>query len=138
MLEITTTISKKLEILADTYALDLIVLFGSQATGKTHAQSDVDVAIYRSNNPCLLEDLWRIGEEMKPIFQNPDIEVIDIATAPPILLRDVFDVGVCLYEKRLGTFSLQRMRARRMYRESAPLRRLRDQKLQEFLVTHIV
>ena len=46
-MDIMTKKNEMAEI-AEKYGLDFIVLFGSQATGRTHPKSDVDIGLHSS------------------------------------------------------------------------------------------
>jgi len=125
-------LKNNIESLARKYNLELVILFGSQASKKTHKQSDLDIAVLAEND-LSGEDEWRVANEISLISGIKDVEIVNLKTASPILLKEITDNGINLYEKDSGLFSTQRMRAFKMFVESKPLRILRDQKLLEFL-----
>lgn len=75
----------------------LAFLFGSQATGKTLAESDVDVAVYFSQDPPP-EGIYRLWGELEDLLRREvDLVVLNTASATlaweairgvPLLLRD--------------------------------------------------
>ena len=93
--------------LAKKHNLSLVVLFGSQATGRTHAKSDIDIAV-------LAADAFvtsKLMGEFDAIFKRDDIEVVDMSDASPtmgyVLTRD----GMLLYEESTGAFMKWKFRA---------------------------
>ncbi|MBI3328753.1 MAG: nucleotidyltransferase domain-containing protein, partial [Nitrospinae bacterium] len=75
----------------------LAFLFGSQAAGRTHAESDVDVAVLL--NESLTADerfaarLTLIGE-LSRIFRTDNVDVVILNEAPPLLAYEVLRGGV--------------------------------------------
>ncbi len=131
-MQIITELKNNITSLAQKYNLELVVLFGSQANGKTHKNSDLDIAILKDGD-LSNENEWQFANEISRISGIKNVEVINIKTASPILLKEITDKGINLYEKKSGLFSFERMRAFKMFVESKPLRILRDKKLLEFL-----
>jgi len=67
------------------YNLSLILLHGSQVTGKLHKESDMDVAVLRKDmdiNFDLLDLIFDLANELN----NQKIDVVDITNANPLLL----------------------------------------------------
>lgn len=130
-----TILKKDMPALALHYGLKLVVLFGSRATGKTHAQSDLDVAILPEPE-LSFSDENHLSSEIARISGIKDVEIVNLKIAGPILLKNIMDSGITLYEKSPSTFSLYRMRAFKMFVESKPLRTIRDLKMHQFLTSH--
>lgn len=75
----------------------LAFLFGSQMTGKTFAESDVDVAVYFSQDPPP-EGIYQLWGELEDLLRREvDLVVLNTASATlaweaiqgvPLLLRD--------------------------------------------------
>ncbi len=102
-----------------------MILFGSQATGKTKARSDVDIALSSRTAP-LRENVIRLYGEMEDLFQQEvDVAIIDAVT-DPVLLLEIFQKGKALYEAKPGLFFEQKIRAFRIFEDTEPLRRFRD------------
>ena len=68
--------------IAEENGLSLVLLFGSQATGKTHKESDIDVA-YLSDKPLDLMAEARLIEDLRPIFRSNAVDIVDLKKAPP-------------------------------------------------------
>jgi len=126
--------SKKEQIgkIAKKYGLDMIVLFGSQATGQTHAKSDVDFG-YTSSQHLESETRFKIQNELSDFLHREDIEFVDLRRISPVMKKIVADEGVVLYERAQGMFVLFRMYAFKLYVETRPLRDLRYQSLKNFV-----
>lgn len=82
------------EIVADTVAdhpVSVCLLFGSQARGETHAQSDVDVAVVfadsESTEATHIDARLALGADLALAVGTDDIDVIDLTTASPSLVR---------------------------------------------------
>jgi predicted nucleotidyltransferase len=109
--------------------VDLCILFGSQATGKTHARSDWDIAVLSLTNHELQRQWLRINGELEDLFgQAIDLAILD-QNSDPVLRLEVFQNGKALYESIPGLFTEQHILAVKFYDDTIPLRRLRDKVL---------
>jgi len=107
---------EKLERISHRYSLDLVVVFGSQATGRAGPDSDVDVAVRMMHrdwdNPEVELDL--VGE-LIGVFEA-DVDVAFLNGASPLLLFEVAHTGVPVYQREPTTFfEFQSYAARRYY-----------------------
>jgi hypothetical protein len=92
------------------YNLSLILLHGSQVTGKLHSESDMDIAVVRkdmSNELDLLGLIFDLAKELN----DKKIDIVDITNANPLLFFAVMKNSKLLsgevrdYEKmRLAAF----------------------------------
>ena len=117
--------------LAEKHDLLLVVLFGSQATGRTHVKSDIDIAVLATGR----FDTSKLMSEFDGIFKRDDIEIVDMGEASPtmgyVLTRD----GMLLYEESTGAFMKWKFRAIRTWIDTSWLRALRDKKLVQWAKT---
>ena len=118
IMEIKTK-SKEIGEIAQKYGLDLVVLFGSQTRGDSHAHSDIDVA-YLARVSLPLMDEARLALDLAPVLGGV-IDLVDLKKAPPLLSYNVFQNGQLLYEQISGLFSDFFVRAVRIYQETRPL-----------------
>ena len=118
--------------LAQKYHLLLVVLFGSQARGKTHAQSDVDIA-FLSSSPMGLSNVAAMQFEFTQRLHLKDIELVDLHGASPLLLKEVARQSVLLYEKEPLEFAQFRIAAFKKYMEAKRLLDLRAASLEKFI-----
>lgn len=110
--------------------IDLMILFGSQATGKTHPRSDIDIALF-SLQKGLRERHVRLYGEMEDLMgQEIDVAIIDEVT-DPVLRLEVFQKGKCLYASHPNLFNDQKIQTIKIYDDTEPLRRMRDRVLVE-------
>lgn len=113
--------------------IDLCILFGSRATGRIHARSDWDIAIYSRRHPNLQAELLRLYGELEDIFGHPVDLVIIHRDINPVLCLEIFQHGKLLYEAEPGLFVEQHIRAIKLHEDTEPLRRRRNQQLAEHI-----
>ena len=130
--EIISSLRESVVPLSARFELDLAVLFGSNATGFTHSGSDVDIAILSRRRLSPLE-LGELATEIQQKFSHGKIDIVDLKTAPPVLLRDVVSQGKLLYENDRDVFDNFRIYALKIFFESAPLRKMREESLKKFI-----
>ena len=111
--------------LAEKYQLSLVVLFGSQVTGKTHSESDFDIAYY-ANRKVDFNDKIMINTMLTGILENINVQLVDIKTASPLLLKKIVNQAVVLYEVCPNLFDELYIYAQRVYAEAEPLFELRE------------
>jgi predicted nucleotidyltransferase len=128
MMALTPPITKKINELANVYHLSLVVLFGSQSTGHTHAESDIDVA-YVAEHPLTVEQEVHLNYELTNTFQIDRVDTVNIHHAPPLLMRRIFDEGTPLYQKTGQEFFRYRLYAMRRFIEAQPLYAIRRNEL---------
>jgi predicted nucleotidyltransferase len=91
-----------LKRVASKYGLDLIVLFGSHASGRARARSDVDIAVRRQ--PARIEPdslKLEIGGTLERAFpEAAEVDVVFLNEASSLLLFQVATTGRPLYERR--------------------------------------
>ncbi|KKU84958.1 MAG: polymerase beta domain protein region protein [Parcubacteria group bacterium GW2011_GWA1_47_9] len=77
--------TKKLKEIATQYGLQLVILFGSQAKGVTHKESDVDIA-YAGARPLDIDSEARLIVALAPIFGTDHIDLVDMHRASALIL----------------------------------------------------
>lgn len=91
--------SAGLRRIARKHKLELLLLFGSQARGGTHSQSDLDIAFF-SYQKVKEEKLYR---DLVELFHRGDIDLINIYTTHSHSLRyEILSKSVILYERKKG------------------------------------
>jgi predicted nucleotidyltransferase len=103
------------------HGLQLLVLFGSQASGKTHPKSDTDIGFVSTRKKNLLETIT-LQSNMSRAFAVRDLDLVDLRTVSPLFLKNIADSGVVLYEEHPGLFAELRMYAFKLFVESKPIR----------------
>lgn len=122
-MENTDKIKEKTREVAIKYSLSFVVLFGSQATGRIHKKSDIDIAVIRKQ-PISFDERLKIIGDFSDIFEREDVEVVDLAPASPTLMYAVVRDGKLLYEKNENDFLNWKLYAIKIWMETAWLREL--------------
>ncbi len=81
--------------------VELAVVFGSVVTEKTHAESDVDIALW----PLADTDLDRLAGELMSALGTDAVDVADLRRADPTLHQIVATRGRLVYEDPAGRFA---------------------------------
>ena len=124
-------IKQKIAEIVKKYNLDLVVLFGSQATGNIHSKSDVDIG-YVSPKHLDFTTRFEIVTDLHSVFEREDVELVNLRMISPLMKKIIADEGILLYERTQGMFVQFRMYAFKLYVETKPLRELRYQSLRRF------
>jgi predicted nucleotidyltransferase len=96
--------------------VDVLYVFGSTVTGKSRAESDIDIAVYvddRNDGRDPLFDL-RLGLWLQDRLGRP-VDVIVMNTAAPLLRYEVLRTGVRLFERSPARRSAYEVRAFKEY-----------------------
>ncbi len=109
--------------------LELLIVFGSAATGRANSRSDVDVAV-RCTGPADLDGIYL---ELAPRFRTRHLDLVDLRRAGPLLAFEVARHGVLLYERQPGAFREFQSLASRRYCDTAGLRQAQRRAIQAFL-----
>lgn len=90
---------KKLNQLAQKYHLRFVILYGSQATGKTRSDSDIDLGILglRKFDYQTYLNLLRDLSEIFGNSQNQELDVANLYRADPLFKYEVVKSGLLLY-----------------------------------------
>lgn len=125
-----------LQKVAEENGLSLILLFGSQVRGKAHSKSDFDFGVLGEKvlSPREIARLsFLFSQSMKS--KDESVEIIDLKSAPPLLLKEIARDAILLYEKEPHLFARFRIYALKRYFEAKPLLELRRFALNKFLKT---
>ena len=115
---------KKIAEIAKRHGLALVVLFGSQARGDARKKSDFDIA-YSSIAPMDLREENNMAIEFHSVCRTINVDLVNLRNAGPLLLREIVDEGVVLYEAKESLFNNLYLYAMRIFRDSAALNGLR-------------
>jgi predicted nucleotidyltransferase len=120
--------------IAQKYGFTLVLLFGSQARGKTHRASDIDIG-FLSDTSFGMREIAGIHFEMAQMLKMPNLELVRLAGMSSLFLRQVMDDGIVLYESKPGMFTSFASYVFRRFVEEKPLRALKEQSLKVFSST---
>lgn len=133
MIELTQYKKEKIEQIAQKYSLELILLFGSQISGKTHRESDYDIG-YLSKRNLSIEDEGRLIIDLLTIVEERDeriINLVNIKKASPLLLYSMTTQTQVLYEKSNVLFAQLRAYAFKKYIEMKPMYKERERRMRK-------
>lgn len=109
----------------------LCVLFGSQATGKTHPASDVDVAVWPERP---LSSSLKLGwlQALEALLDKDVTLVLVSPDLDPVLGFEIVRDGRLVFESEPGLWLRRRAQLWHAYNDSLPFRRAARQQLREF------
>lgn len=131
-MKLSQNLKSSIRALAEKYNLTLVLLFGSQAGGVIHKESDVDIA-FVPERTLSVNDEVRINYELTAVFGRNDIDTVNMRTAQPLLLQQIMDGATVLYEKTGLEFSRYEAYAQRRFREAQPLFEIHRHELDRYL-----
>ena len=114
---------------------ELVYLFGSQASGRSWAQSDVDLAVLLGSAvPRERQGAVRVQliAELMSVFKTNEVDVVVLNEAPPLLSYEGVIQGCrLLFEKDKLTRVRFHVRAFQEYVDTAALREVQNRYLKE-------
>ena len=131
-------IKPQVKNLAEKYGLSLLMLFGSQVTGKTHKESDFDVA-YLADKKLSFEDEGRIIIEIAKIIGARDERLVilcNIKESGALLLKEIFDRLQVLFCADRNVYDSYKIFSVKNFIESRPLFDLRDFLIKKYFASH--
>ncbi len=89
---------KKIKEIAEKYGLNLLLLFGSQASGKANKLSDYDFGFVSRED---LDYLQRseLMHDLSMLAEFPNVEEVDLKKAGPFLLKEITKNNSVLFER---------------------------------------
>jgi predicted nucleotidyltransferase len=112
--------------------IELLILFGSRAKTRPHPGSDFDLAI----KPCREQAVDKLGliYKLGELLNSDDIDLVILTPdTDPVLLREIFTEGRCLYEDAAGLFEKEKLRAWKMYLDTERFRKYRREYVKRFI-----
>ena len=128
---IDETIKDKLVPVLKKEGLDLLLLFGSVASGKMRKESDVDLA-FLFDRPV---DILALTNRIIKLLHINNVDVVDLKHATPVLKYAAARNGRLLYESRGGLFNDFYSLAFSMYIDSKKLRDAQRVRIARYLKT---
>lgn len=114
------------------HGLGLMLLFGSQVSGKTHPHSDIDIAI-KAKQRLTLADLAKIQLELSQLSGLSSIDLVSLQDAAPLLIKQMAQESVLLYEGEQNAYSMFKIYAFKTYVENKKFIDLKFKALDKFL-----
>jgi predicted nucleotidyltransferase len=122
-------ITKRLMPVFEEQRTELVLLFGSAASGTMHKRSDIDLA-FLFEGPV---DILALTNKVIQLLRTDNVDVVDLRHAPPLLRYLVAKNGRVLYERRQGLFNVFYSLAFRMYVDSRKLREAQRAAMSQYL-----
>ena len=88
---------QSIEEMAKTHRLKMVLIFGSAATGKSHPQSDIDIAVKLSEASINFTDFADLQYDMQKIFPSGEVDLAIINYADPLFLKKIMETAILLY-----------------------------------------
>lgn len=88
----------------------LVVMFGSQATGRATSRSDLDIGILPMDEELTADDEATLVSALSAAA-NAEVDLIRLDHTDPLLGREVARSGKCIFENTRGAFAQWRARA---------------------------
>jgi predicted nucleotidyltransferase len=110
-------------------SVELVVLFGSVARGRSRPDSDLDVAV-RCDGLADLDALYLL---LAPRFTTSLLDLVDLRRTGSLLALHVARHGQVLYERDPGAFRSFQSLASRRYCDTDKLRRAQRRSIHAFL-----
>ncbi len=135
MIESNKETKKQLKAITTAYRLELVVLFGSRVTGKTHKESDYDIG-YISKKRLSLSEEGQLIQKLMPIIRVQDerkINLVNLRKSTPLMLYAATSNSEVLFEKNETLFATVRAFAFKQYIETIPLFEQKKRRLEEVL-----
>jgi predicted nucleotidyltransferase len=133
---VATEIERFVEQLADlgviAPSVQLVVLFGSVARGRSRPDSDVDIAVL-CDGPADLDALYLL---LAPRLAAGALDLTDLRRAGSLLAFQVARHGRLLFERDPGAFRSFQSLASRRYCDTDKLRRAQRRSIHAFLERH--
>lgn len=114
----------EIEKLAKKHNLSLVLLYGSQAKGEIHKDSDIDIAVL-GIKPISTDDLIALNNEFAQIFEAYEIDVKSLHNTGPLFRYQVMQNSVLLYGRNYDYLTFKSY-AFRDYHDSKDLFRLKE------------
>lgn len=130
-MDITEKQKKLIEKIAEKYSLRLLLLFGSQADGRTHKHSDFDVA-YLSYRDLSLREECSMDVDLFPVCGSKKVDLVNIKTTSPLLKEHIFRNNKILFCSDKSVYNEYSIYAFKSFVEAKPLFALRDQLINNY------
>jgi predicted nucleotidyltransferase len=97
------------------FDLALVVLYGSRARGYARPDSDSDVGVMRRSGLVPAEQILDLAVKLADATGLPNVDLVDLRRAPPLLKHSAGTHGRALYEDEPGRFNLFKVYAWKLW-----------------------
>ena len=124
-----TEIKQRLTPLFPEPGLQIVLLFGSQVSGRVHSRSDIDLGVLFDS----AVDLVGITNRVTRLLRTERVDVVDLRRASPLLAFSAARQSLLLYERAAGLFNQFYSLSFRRYVDTKKLRDARKRTIDNFL-----
>ncbi|MBI5627763.1 MAG: nucleotidyltransferase domain-containing protein [Candidatus Rokubacteria bacterium] len=89
--------TQRLEEIARTHGILLMLRFGSTVSGRTHPRSDLDIAVLLVQPALSLAALADLTHDVQTLFPGQDVDLAVINHADPLFLKKITEQCSLLY-----------------------------------------
>lgn len=109
-----------LETIAERHGILLVLRFGSSVSGKTHARSDVDIAVLLNRPGLSFQERADLLGDFQHLFPEQEVDLCLINHADPLFLKKITDDCQILYGpmerlQRLKIYAFKRYQDHRRF-----------------------
>ena len=106
--------------IANKHGILLALQFGSSVTGKTHARSDLDIAVSLDRAEISFQEHADLLQDLQQLFPQQEVDLALINHADPLFLKKITDDCQILYGPaerlhRLKIYAFKRFQDHRKY-----------------------
>ena len=109
-----TFITDITEFLKEKLDPEFIMLFGSQITGDTHDESDIDIAFYVPNLKLCSYELFTLAGKLSELTSK-SVDLINLSDASTVFKKQIFLNGKPVYIKNEHLFNAYEINVYKMY-----------------------
>ena len=103
----------RLAAVAEEHGVDLVLLFGSVATGRARPESDLDLAVRFSGSVPTMTEVSRLQMALQELFPERQVDLAILNRADPLFLKQITDACELLYGSERGLAELKMVAFRR-------------------------
>ncbi len=116
--------------LAQKYNLDLMVVFGSYATGKTRSNSDLDIGVIGQLD---FNASLELSGEISSLLGLKFVEVVNLRKTSPLLAYNALCAAVVFFERVPGILADVRLSAFHRFVETKSLREIKFARTRRYI-----
>ena len=88
---------ERLDEIAGTHGILLLVQFGSSVSGHLRADSDIDLAALLEHPPASVAEHGRLLADLQSLFPEREVDVVVLNRADPLMLRKITERCELIY-----------------------------------------
>lgn len=111
------------------FGVKILLAFGSQVEGRTHSESDLDLAFL--GKKLSFQELAEFNAELQKVFDQEKIDTVGLLPLNPLILKRIFDNHQILYLEDKFLYHTLSSYATKAYLETKFLRENLKNRLEE-------